>query len=182
MYNEAKLNIHMFDAIAGKESVTKFNRRMLDEMEQKGITGFVDKAGREWNIARYTEMLARTTVMNAKNESKLNELRLRGHDLVRVSSHGTICEKCKPWEGAVLSMSGESKKYPSVAEAREAGLFHPNCQHSTGLFIDLDEEEEDATEIIEPTEAVENDLQPEASLEISANRTPSAEDIKEYPG
>jgi hypothetical protein len=128
---------------------------MLDEMEQKGIIGFVDKAGREWNIARYTEMLARTTVMNARNESKMNDWRLRGHDLVRVSSHETVCEKCKPWEGAVLSISGETKKYPSLAEAREAGLFHPNCQHSTGLFVDLDDLDE------EVPDAVEEDEQPE---------------------
>jgi hypothetical protein len=127
VYNEARLRVNLFDAMAGKESVTKLNRRLLDDMEARGITGFVDKAGREWNLARYAEMLGRTTVNNAYREAKINELLVRGYDLVIISSHGTECEKCKPWEREVLSISGESKKYRSLAEAREQGLFHPNC-------------------------------------------------------
>jgi len=30
--------------------------------------------------------------------------------------------------------------YPTLEEAREAGLFHPNCRHAYGLYLDIDAE------------------------------------------
>jgi hypothetical protein len=44
------------------------------------------------------------------------------------------CELCRPWEGKVLSSSGTTPGYPTVAEARDAGLFHPGCTHDLALY------------------------------------------------
>jgi hypothetical protein len=40
----------------------------------------------------------------------------------------------------VLSISGKTKGYPTFAEAKVAGLMHPNCRHTVSLYIDLDKE------------------------------------------
>jgi hypothetical protein len=173
VYNEAKLRVHMFDAMAGMESVDKLHRRLLDEMVAKGITGFVDKAGREWNMTAYTKMLATTAVNSAYREAAINEAALSGHDLVIVSGHGTECEKCKPWEREVLSISGESKKYFSLADARDSGLFHPRCAHSVTVYHDIhgfeeerqeeerrqqqEEAEKENIDAVEPTKTVDED-------------------------
>lgn len=148
VYQEAKLSVHAFEAFAGTESVSKLTRRLRDEMLDKGIVGFVDKSGHNWNISTYAEMLARTTLLNARRDAQLNEFQLHGYDLVQVSEHHTDCDKCLPWEGAVLSISGNSKKYRSLDEAKAAGLFHPNCKHSvSGYFADEDDDiKDDATE------------------------------------
>ena len=58
-----------------------------------------------------------------------------GEDLVKVSSIGTTCPICMRWQGVVLSISGNSPKYHSVDEAKAAGLFHPNCKHTLGMYI-----------------------------------------------
>lgn len=44
------------------------------------------------------------------------------------------CPICRPWERRVLSISG-APGYPSVDEARAAGLFHGNCRHSMAPYI-----------------------------------------------
>ena len=167
IYNEARLNVHLFDAVTGIESWRKLNHRLLDELEAKGVTGFVDKAGREWNLSVYTEMLARTTMMNAHREANINELRLRGYDLVKISSHGTVCKLCIPWEGAILSISGDSNKYPSLADAEAAGLFHPNCLHSETGWFDLDDDEEDDEPRVDEQEQQEPESEPRPELELS---------------
>jgi len=35
----------------------------------------------------------------------------------------------------VLSLTGRTPGYPTVDQARAAGLFHPNCRHSLGAYI-----------------------------------------------
>ena len=146
VYSEAKLGVNMLETLAGTESVSKLARRLRDDMMDKGITGFVDKRGREWKVSTYAEMLARTSVMNAMLTAKTTELQACGYDLVRVSRHlgaegsDHDCELCRPWEGKVLSISGDDKKYPSLDQAKVAGLFHPNCKHSVHLFVDYDDE------------------------------------------
>lgn len=105
------------------------SRLMVQQLKEKGITGFVDARGTEWSLGTYAEMHARTVSRECTNLGTQNRLRERGHDLVQVSDHGGACEKCAPWEGEILSISGESSEYPSVAEAEADGLFHPNCVH-----------------------------------------------------
>lgn len=67
----------------------------------------------------------------------------QGHDLVRISTHNTDCPLCKPWEGKILSLTGKTKGYPTLEQARVAGLFHEGCRHAMGLYIDLDNEIKD---------------------------------------
>jgi hypothetical protein len=68
--------------------------------------------------------------VEARNRGLLNRVLENGFDLVQVSSHLTSCNQCAPWEGQILSMTGETAGYPTVAEAEAGGLFHPNCRHA----------------------------------------------------
>jgi hypothetical protein len=72
----------------------------------RGITGFVDKSGRRWQLASYVEMATRTTVAQAAVEGHLDRLRAGGIDLVIVSDAPQECVRCRPWEGKVLARSG----------------------------------------------------------------------------
>ena len=76
--------------------------------------------------------------MEAHLQGTANRLVEQGHDLVKVSTHRGACEKCVPWQGKVLSITGKTSGYPTLEEAKAAGLFHPNCRHAYGLYIDLD--------------------------------------------
>jgi hypothetical protein len=114
------------------QQVAKQYREMLAE---RGVTGFKDAANREWNMRTYANMVARTTTMEAHLQGTANRLLEHGHDLVKVSTHRGACEKCQPWQGKILSLTGRTPGYPTLQQAKDAGLFHPNCRHAYGLYL-----------------------------------------------
>ncbi|MDQ7794139.1 MAG: phage minor capsid protein [bacterium] len=127
-------------SIIGYKSWQQVSREFRDNLRAEGITGFRDAAGREWNMKTYADMVARTTTMEAHLTGTANRLLEHGHDLVRISQHAGACEKCRPWEGRILSLTGKTPGYPTLETARDAGLFHPRCRHAYGLYLDLDTE------------------------------------------
>lgn len=139
-------------------------QRALDQFAQRGITGFVDRAGRSWEMASYAEMAVRSVTARAAVEGHIDSLAEIGVGLVVVSDAPLECPLCRPWEGEVLSLSGPAgphtvraehaappegsrrgllRRAPTVAvhvagslvEARAAGLFHPNCRHSLSAYL-----------------------------------------------
>jgi hypothetical protein len=67
----------------------------------------------------------------------------RGRDLVVISDSPRECRLCAPFEGRLLSVSGATlvgtevdghRVHGTVAEARVAGLWHPNCTHRADPF------------------------------------------------
>jgi len=75
--------------------------------------------------------------MQAHLEGTANRLVEQGHDLVKVSTHRGACELCQPWQGKVLSITGKTKGYRTLEEAKAAGLFHPNCySKDTEVYTD----------------------------------------------
>jgi hypothetical protein len=136
VFRQAGLNALQQATILG-ETRRAATKRMVDELLEKGVTAFVDKGGTNWSLGRYAEMVARTTSREATNQGLQNRLAERGHDLVEISSHGGACELCAPWEGKVLSLSGKTEGYETVADAEAAGLFHPNCVHVAMPYIEI---------------------------------------------
>lgn len=125
--------------LVGSETRRQAAQRALDRFATKGITGFVDKAGRGWDLTAYTEMAVRSATANAAVEGHTRTLLAAGMDLVIVSNSPQECPLCRPWEGKVLSLTGALRidKAPVVgtlAEARAAGLMHPNCRHSVSAY------------------------------------------------
>jgi hypothetical protein len=100
------------------------------ELIEKGLGAFVDKGGRRWSLDRYTEMLIRTKTVETRNRGLINRMLENEYDLVEVSKHGGACELCIPWEGRILSLTGATKGYPTLADAESEGFFHPNCRHA----------------------------------------------------
>ena len=95
---------------------------------------FTDKKGRQWSAENYLDMMTKTVMMNAGRESYINTLINEGQDLVIVSMHGAK-DACKNWEKRVLSLTGATKGYPTIEEARASGeIFHPRCNHSVVAY------------------------------------------------
>lgn len=120
-------------SVLGYQTSKTAAKKLREELQSQGITGFVDKAGRKWTIQNYTRMAAITVTNNTLRQGTINRIQERGHDLVRVSSHEGTCKKCAPYNGATLSLSGNDPDYPSIDEARGNGLFHPRCKHAVSL-------------------------------------------------
>lgn len=112
----------------------QLSQSMLNDFAQKGVQSIVYKDGKKMSIEAYSEMVGRTTSGRAAMQGSLNRYAEHGYDLVRVSSHFRACDLCIPYEGAVLSQSGDSN-YESLDSAITQGLFHPNCAHDVSPYI-----------------------------------------------
>ena len=140
IYRELALE-NVRGSVVGYDTWKQTAKRFREQLAERGVTGFKDRSGRMWNMRTYTEMVARTTTMQAHLEGTANRLVEQGHDLVKVSTHREACELCQPWQGKILSITGKTKGYPTLEEAKAAKLFHVNCRHAYGLYIDLEDED-----------------------------------------
>lgn len=122
------------EALTGAYTRRQSSQAALNRFAAKGITGFIDKAGRGWTMEAYAEMAVRTGAGQAMLKGNFARLQQYGQDLVIISDAPRECPRCTPWEGKVLSLSGKDSKYQSVSQAREAGLWHVNCRHSASLY------------------------------------------------
>ena len=108
---------------------------------------FLDRTGRVWDAGRYFQMNVRTNTMRIYNDSLCDTItRATGSDLVMVSDDGGTadsCDVCQRWAGRILSITGKTKGFPTVDEARADGVFHPNCIHT----LEPVDEDLDAAEI-----------------------------------
>lgn len=137
--------------LAGTDTRMQASQKMLNEFASKGITTFVDKAGRNWDLGSYAEMCARTVGSHAALQGHIDRQVEVGEDLVKVSTIGTTCPICQRWQGVVLSISGNHPKYHSVDEAKASGLFHPNCKHTLVMHIpELDGEGKVEPDVYDP--------------------------------
>lgn len=119
----------------------------LNLFTERGVTGFQDRAGRNWDMTGYAEMVARTAASQAIVQGHVDQLSAAGFDLVMVSDAPEECKLCRPFEGAILSLDPAARKgvmkrdgatfvlAGSLADATKNGLFHPNCRHRTVIFI-----------------------------------------------
>lgn len=100
------------------------------KLQEQGLSAIVDRGGREWAFETYANMLVRTKAVEARNTGLANKMLQNGYDLVQVSNHGSTHAECAEWEGQILSVTGNTPGYPTLDEANNSGLFHPNCQHA----------------------------------------------------
>lgn len=73
---------------------------MVQEMQNKGITAFVDKAGRKWSLQSYGNMAVRTTARQAQVAALLTA---DDYDLWQIVKVGSTCKVCAALEGRVYS-------------------------------------------------------------------------------
>lgn len=111
------------------EARKEIANRIKDVIREKGVSALNDRGGKSWSLDRYADMLTRTKMVEARNTGLGNRMLENGYDLVEVSSHGAD-DVCGDWEGKVLSLTGATDGYETLADAEADGLFHPNCKHA----------------------------------------------------
>jgi hypothetical protein len=130
-----QITYKMAKGMTAGESLQDVRKAIKGVLKEQGLDALKDKSGKSWTLDRYAEMLFRTKVVEARNRGLINRVAENGYDLVQVSSHLTSCPICAPWQGQILSISGQTEGYPTVAEAEADGLFHPNCRHAINTLI-----------------------------------------------
>lgn len=102
--------------LLGAATRREASQRALNQFAQRGITGFVDRAGRSWDMASYAEMAVRSVTARAAVEGHVDALAEIGVGLVIVSDAPLECPLCRQWEGEVLTLGGQSGPHTVRAE------------------------------------------------------------------
>lgn len=127
------------------EAIPETVKRQVQYLAGRGVSGFTDSAGRQWNMNSYTEMAVRTAKLRSYREQHSATLLSSGVDLIMVHGGNDMCDNCRSWMGKILSLDGSVSagthrvealdgKYTTVDiagtidEARADGLEHPNCR------------------------------------------------------
>jgi hypothetical protein len=102
-------------------------------LRTQGLTAFTDRSGRQWSLDTYSRMATRTVTREAVVQGSIDRMLSHRIDIARVSSHASACKICQPWEGALISLSGDVTEYQGEPVSNSPdGIppFHPNCAHS----------------------------------------------------
>jgi hypothetical protein len=136
-------------SITLNEAIDLATRDFLD----KGINCIVYADGRRVNIADYVRMALRTTSTRATLQGAAKRFGELGYDTVLISQYGGCSEPCEPYQGKVYiddvftiwngERSGDfgksnycDKWFMLLSVAIRGGLFHPNCRHTMGQYIE----------------------------------------------
>lgn len=136
--NEASASV-----ASGAETRTQAVRRAIKRISDEGLTGFIDRAGREWSPEAYVNMVTRTTVHNTAIQATKVRMEDFGTSVFQVSSHAGARPLCYPYQGKFYSWdntsgeielgNGQRVRYEpinSTSYGEPAGLFGINCGHS----------------------------------------------------
>lgn len=140
---QAILDSGAFSVVTGIETRTRAIRKAMDQMVSTGLTGFVDRAGRNWSPEAYSAMVVRTASHNAAIRAVKNrQEEYGGGDIFQVSSHPGARPLCYPYQGKFYSWSagpgdftdggGMTRHYENInatSYGEPAGLFGINCGH-----------------------------------------------------
>lgn len=136
-YSSVVAEVSAPGVVTGTSTRRQAAQRALDRWAEYGVTGFRDRAGRNWAIESYAEMTTRTASGRAMVQGSLDTYVADGRNFVMVSDAPQECKACRPWEGKVLSIDGTGvgttvggfRVVASVREATADGLLHANCRH-----------------------------------------------------
>ncbi len=124
------------EGLTANEASRELKRRWAEVAGDQSMHRFTDRSGRQWENARYLQMLGRTTAQRVARDSYIDRLTEMGYKLGRISDDGDAdCEVCAAWEGVIVQIVGRPDMFPTWAQAKASGVGHPNCLH-TILFVD----------------------------------------------
>lgn len=143
-----EMNAGAASVVMGTESIQQATRQTIHRMAEKGLPGFVDKAGRQWSPEAYVRMDLRTTMGNTARAAQDARCDEWGIQLIEVSSHNGARPKCAPYQGRIFSrdgsrgvtrdLDGNQIEYIPLSETSYGepdGLFGINCGHQQYPFI-----------------------------------------------
>ncbi len=137
--------------IAEGKTRIEVSRQIRERLLREGRPYFADALGRQWDLDRYAEMVARTTTREAMTQGTINRLREHGVLLAQVSAHNAA-DFCIYYENVIVSIGEEPHPvYPPISAIGGGPPFHPNCVHVLTPFVErLATDEEKKAGIISP--------------------------------
>ncbi len=142
------MNKNAASVITGAESRQQALEKAIKQFAKKGVTGFVDRRGREWTPEAYINMVMRTTAGNVAHEVQTARQRDYGIRLIEISSHAGARPKCAVDQGKIYDLDNgrgfttdargrEIEYFPwnSTSYGEPDGILGINCTHNKFPFV-----------------------------------------------
>ena len=106
-------------------------------------------------LADYNSMLYNVNLTKSGWNQSIKDAQILGRDLLILNGHPNSCPDCLAHQGKIYSLSGNG--YPSVDEAEEGGVGHPNCKCEWSIYwnkeqlkqtLNTDEDYQEHTKLI----------------------------------
>lgn len=170
-------------AVVGYDTYRDAQRKIQATLNSKDVfkVPYYNKSGKvikEVDAKVYSAMVARTTTAEAHRAGTKNRIQEYDYDLVEVIGRSIFPNSpCIPFEGRTLSLSGKTKGFVSLAEAKSQGLYHPNCVHDYSFSEkNLEDEPKDDT-----VQEVDEELEFKRSYNyLAQNSKKFNKSLKEY--
>ena len=117
-------------SIAAGESRLELTDRLQEALRRSGLINsngeysFVTINNRNYQLDKYTELVARTTTREAATQGMRNRLLDNQIDLVEIDDHEGPCDICEEYQGNIYSLTGATEGY----EIAPLPPYHPNCR------------------------------------------------------
>ena len=124
-------------------------RQAIKGLADKGITGYVDKAGRNWTPEAYVNMVVRTTVHNTSIEVEKERAADYDVNTFQISLKTPARPLCAPYIGWICSWDGTTGTFTDLygreytlhsiyetSYGEPAGIFGINCGHDPITVVD----------------------------------------------
>jgi hypothetical protein len=133
---QEKVKIAIGKGIVSGDDLNTISKGVKSVLSEATKTAVVSISGRRSSLDTYASTLARSILTDAQWQGTSNTVIQEGYDLVQVSDHFGECALCRPYENEVLSLTGRTKGYTTLSEAKSNGLQHSNCRHSISPFTE----------------------------------------------
>lgn len=120
----------------GRDKIVK---TLIDKLENKGLKGY-----NQYELKGYITTITQSAMIQSRAGAVVERALSLGQDLLQISSHSrNLSPMCKPHQGKIISITGQTARYPTLASVLwngtykdGAGIFHPRCKHSLTIYID----------------------------------------------
>lgn len=142
------MNNNAAAVVTGAASRQEALKRAINQLADEGITGYVDKRGRNWTPEAYVNMCMRTTAGSVAHEVQTARCEDYGINLIEIDSHSGARPKCADDQGKIFDLENHrgttedlnGKKieyYPwnTSSYGEPDGILGVNCRHHKYPFV-----------------------------------------------
>lgn len=125
LIQEVNINRSITDGLLSSGTPRSISSSIASQLTQKAEDGqLVSAGGRNYAIADYAELVARTRINEAQTIGTIKTCQEYGVDLVEWVASADACEECQTHDGEVYSISGNDEEFPQLDERPP---LHPHC-------------------------------------------------------
>lgn len=121
------------EEIAGG-AIQKMRSQLTKDLTASAEEGkFLTINGREYQISKYADLVARTRTREAQSIGTIRTVQEFGVDLVKWKSSADACEICEKYDAEIFSISGKNTEHEPLSDMPP---LHPHCTCSITPYVE----------------------------------------------